>query len=369
VYEPRGHTRARRRPRRRCGEPPHAHRDAGACQDLLRDALPAAHELRGRHGVRRPPGAPLNPEIAKRLSALRRENPEWESWLGLLEAALEEVESGTAWRAAVPPPVTDGLVKAPCLHGAEIELDGRTVRQWLRSLLKLARRGAEPAAASLEHLKSRRLDGIGLLEAAVRQHDGRIDGIAAAAGVAPQALRVVAQTASLPLLHACGAGLAHGVQASWWEGYCPVCGAWPALAELRGLDRKRWLRCGRCGVGWEAAWLRCPFCGETGHEHLGYLAPEGDEESWKIEVCKSCKGYVKAVTTVRAVPAWAVPIDDLAMVHLDVLALERGYQRPARPGFEVDVRIRERRAHGLGAWLGFKGKGDGGRGKGATSRT
>ena len=329
--------------------------------------MPASHVLQRRDVGGRPLGTPLT-EVSERLARIRRDNPEWESWLGLLEAALAQVMDGSAWRAAVPRPAASRMVKVPCLHETEISLDGRAVRRWLRSLLKVARAGAEPGAASLARLRALRLDGIGLLEAAVRQQDARIDEMAAAGAADPHALRVVAQMAAMPLLQACGAGLGGEAPAAWWEGYCPVCGAWPALAESRGLDRKRWLRCGRCGTGWEAAWLRCPFCGENRHEQLGYLAPEGDQETWKIEVCHTCKGFVKAMTSVRAIPAWAVPLDDLATVHLDVVALERGYQRPERPGFEVEVRIRERRPAGLMGWLGWPRtgkKGEGERGKGA----
>ena len=52
------------------------------------------------------------------------------------------------------------------------------------------------------------------------------------------------------------------------EGYCPVCGAWPAFAEMRGIERSRYLRCGRCGGGWQAQCLSCSYCGMTDHEEL-----------------------------------------------------------------------------------------------------
>lgn len=106
--------------------------------------------------------------------------------------------------------------------------------------------------------------------------------------------------------------------------------------------------------GWEASWLRCPFCNEVRHDKLGYLGPENGDENWKIETCKTCQGYVKAVATVHPTPAWGVLLDDLATVHLDCAALERGYRRPERPGYQVEIRLREKRSTGLAAWLGFK---------------
>src|SRR5207302_1296419 len=80
--------------------------------------------------------------------------------------------------------------------------------------------------------------------------------------------------AAVPLLQACARGLASQIPASWWEGYCPVCGAWPVVAEYTGLERKRQLRCGRCGTGWAIPLLRCVFCDEIEHDNLAYLTPE-----------------------------------------------------------------------------------------------
>ena len=59
----------------------------------------------------------------------------------------------------------------------------------------------------------------------------------------------------------------------------------------------------------------------------------------KVEVCDTCKGYLKGVTTVRPLAAWAILLDDLMTVHLDVAALERGYQRPERPGHALEARL------------------------------
>jgi FdhE protein len=191
----------------------------------------------------------------------------------------------------------------------------------------------------------RRIDGLALLEAAVCHDDARIDALAAAGDAEPHALRVLGQMAALPLLQACARGLASELPATWWEGYCPLCGAWPVVAEYTGLERKRQLRCGRCGTGWAIPLLRCVFCDETDHDKLGYLTPEAGEQTRKIEVCHSCKGYVKGFTTVRALPPWAILLDDLTTVPLDVAALERGYRRPERPGYSLEVRI-----EGRGGW-------------------
>ena len=50
---------------------------------------------------------------------------------------------------------------------------------------------------------------------------------------------------------------------------------------------------------------------------------------------------MKAEPTVRELPWWGVLLDDVATVALDVAALDRGYHRPERPGFELDVKVVE----------------------------
>lgn len=273
----------------------------------------------------------LDADQAKRLADVRQKQPESATWLALVEAALAESQDATTWDAAVPAPEHDRPARAPLLHRAEITVNPRSVSRFTRRLAKLA--GLNGAA--------HRLDPIDLLEAAIRQDDARIDSLAASD---PATLRVVAQVAAVPLLRACARAIGSEVSPAWWEGYCPLCSAWPTLAEFRGLERKRWLRCGRCGTGWEVPWLRCPFCAETRHENLGYLAPEEGETTRKVEVCDTCKGYVKAEPTVRELPWWGVLMDDVATVALDVAALDRGYHRPERPGFGLEVTIVPRRS-------------------------
>jgi formate dehydrogenase maturation protein FdhE len=262
---------------------------------------------------------PRNVDVERRVAEVRRDQPEAEAWLGILEAALAESENGGAWDATVPRPLPPPgrPVRAPLLYRAHITLDEGQIRKWVRHLAAAARAHVGP------------VDGTTLFAAGVRQDD-----------LESPALRVVAQMAVLPFFHACARMLANELPVSWWEGYCPLCGAWPLLSEYVGLERKRQLRCGRCGTGWAIPLLRCVFCDQTDHEQLGYLTPEGTgEDMRKVEVCHSCKGYLKGLATVRALAPGAILLDDLSTVYLDVVALERGYVRPERPGYALEVQL------------------------------
>src|SRR5881397_1338670 len=77
-----------------------------------------------------------NVALLERVAAVRRDNPESEAWLGLLDAALDESENSATWDAAVPTGA-ERPIKAPVLSHAQITLDGRAARRWVRRLLQL----------------------------------------------------------------------------------------------------------------------------------------------------------------------------------------------------------------------------------------
>ena len=114
----------------------------------------------------------------------------------------------------------------------------------------------------------------------------------------------------------------------WIRGYCPVCGSWPLLAELRGLEQFRILRCGLCAAQWQFSRLRCPFCELSDHHQVGYFHIEGEEAKLRVATCDQCRGYVKTVSTLSALDPRAILVTDLATIHLDLAAVERRYSRP-----------------------------------------
>ena len=156
-------------------------------------------------------------------------------------------------------------------------------------------------------------------------------------------LRGLAPLIAMPLLHACRRAWARHVPADWSAGYCPICGGWPALAEIRGLDGTRHLRCGRCGSDWRTEPSRCPFCGgERDHE----------QRVPAIEVCDGCNGYVKTFTMLQGCQPDTVMLEDLATVHFDVAALEHGYTRPSGAGYPLEVTVTDKGA--AGRFFGWK---------------
>jgi FdhE protein len=113
----------------------------------------------------------------------------------------------------------------------------------------------------------------------------------------------------------------------WNRGNCPICGAVCLLGELRGNHLAKHLRCGRCGADWPYRRLQCLYCGNEDSQSLGYLSEGQDDSAMRVEVCDKCLGYLKVIVSFDPTPANLLPIEDLATLHLDYLALKRGYAR------------------------------------------
>ncbi len=106
-------------------------------------------------------------------------------------------------------------------------------------------------------------------------------------------------------------------EASWPHGDCPVCGAAPALAESRGLEQRRFLRCDRCGAGWPSSRIRCPFCGENNHHALRTLFAEADQARCRLVLCDGCGGRLKVITCLAPLSRPGLILAQFTMLYLD----------------------------------------------------
>lgn len=282
----------------------------------------------------------ISGDARERLSNLAQTTPEWEAWLRLLGVTLEAIQD-PVWDKCVPDvDAGDGARGAPLLEGATLEVDPRHVHRWVTRLLTMATEAGGMDGSALSRITSSdATESVYLIEAAVQQDSARLTELALKAGSQPGALAATASLAAMPLLQACGRRLTGQAPRTWSHGYCPICGAWPAMAELRGLERERRMRCSGCGGDWSLPSLQCPYCNNKDFRKLGSLLPEENFEARKADTCEVCKGYVKTISTLMAQPPDSVALEDLATVDLDVAALERGYSRPPQTGWSLSVHV------------------------------
>jgi hypothetical protein len=202
--------------------------------------------------------------------------------LARLEAEALRAVSAGGWDDGAPaldPQQAEQGV--PLLHGQVLRVDGDAQRRLLVRLAELtgqtsAGRSADamPIARAVEHGA---FDAVALLACTVTQDGDGFQRLNESAGLDATLLATLAQVAALPLLLACGrrAGPLLG-EARWQAGFCPVCAAWPTLAEMRGLARDHFLRCGRretsCGAGCDTLLDVLRASRDQQHiEHVGIL--------------------------------------------------------------------------------------------------
>jgi FdhE protein len=113
-------------------------------------------------------------------------------------------------------------------------------------------------------------------------------------------------------------------RSEWSEGYCPVCGKEPKIGQIRGEDG-RFLFCNQCGFEWHYLRIKCPFCGNEEQQSLAYFTVEGDEQ-YRVDVCNECKRYIKIVDFRESKREPNLDVEDIATLHLDILANEEGYE-------------------------------------------
>ena len=302
---------------------------------------------------------------------LRRRRTEWAPWLAVIAEVVHEI-GRREWDAAVPSAAESRGAVVPGLAGAEITLPASAARRFLERLIRVASRSESPKLSTLRGARAADLDALVVFTASVRQDTDAIAAAAAGPGVDAEALQAVAALLSIPFLHACARRFTSSISPGWVQGYCPVCGSWPAFAEVRGIERTRSYRCGRCGAEWHARALCCPYCETIDHDELVALVPEngavtarraqraceGEERGdgvpasdragvWggapsEIAACTRCRGYVKTFTTLQGCAPANVMLEDLGSVELDIAALAQGYSRRAGAGYDLAIRVTNR---------------------------
>ncbi len=146
---------------------------------------------------------------------------------------------------------------------------------------------------------------------------------------APRLLSFLAQASLTPSLRAAAEAVADKAKLDTvnTNGHCPVCGSLPYISSLREKEGYRYMSCSFCHSDYRAKRLACAYCGEDNQQHLEYFESK-DEPGYRVELCHSCKRYVKTADF-RNFDRLCVPaLDDLESLALDIRAVEEGYSRP-----------------------------------------
>lgn len=122
----------------------------------------------------------------------------------------------------------------------------------------------------------------------------------------------------------------------WSKGNCPICGSQPDMALLRPKDPEPseylvsksgqlWLHCSLCAHQWRFLRSKCPYCGDTEPGNLMYF-DVCDRKDERVYACNKCKHYYPCLDTTNRPLAAGMHLGSLALIHLDVVAQERGFK-------------------------------------------
>ncbi|MDX1524533.1 MAG: formate dehydrogenase accessory protein FdhE [Anaerolineae bacterium] len=263
-----------------------------------------------------------NPELEKAVDF-------YEELLPLLYAARPTLDGLTLNIEAAQAKLREGV---PLLWGEFRTADTLAVEPDLELFMTLCRLATEGGNQAGEILMRAVLDGELNLKAAL-SHTLTLDRaglttLARSLNVDLDLLEATTRYVLSPITWAYAGAFDQALDFGHWQrGYCPVCGDWPVLGELRGRDRLRYLRCGRCGLGWKFKRLQCVWCDNTNKKELSFLF-DPDQPTWRVEICDYCRGYVKTIITFDPLEADMLPVYDLKTMLMDQMAVNEGYKRP-----------------------------------------
>ena len=132
-------------------------------------------------------------------------------------------------------------------------------------------------------------------------------------------------TAAKPVLEKRRRAIKEQLEASGWDkGYCPCCGAFPAVAVIYEKIPQRWLHCSQCGYDWRFSRVVCPYCSYESQQEMPYFFVEGKEQETAF-VCEKCKKYLITINHISDMEKHDPDVLAMGMTHLDLLMQQRGF--------------------------------------------
>ncbi|MHC4713000.1 MAG: formate dehydrogenase accessory protein FdhE [Planctomycetota bacterium] len=217
----------------------------------------------------------------------------------------------------------------PALEPGDITADWPLFDGLLERIGELSRRYSEAAgsAGSPPAISGRPVEWHERLLKGLLQKKDLLAETADEAGVSVEMLAFLACQALTPFLESYAESLkGHIDDTAWVRGNCPICGGEPLMGRFEKETGKRLLQCHLCRTDWAFKRMECPFCGNSDQEKMRFFSEEGDRVH-RVEVCDVCKAYLKVVDLRETERAVVLFVENLATIHLDLVAKREGFQR------------------------------------------
>ncbi|MGI9513935.1 MAG: formate dehydrogenase accessory protein FdhE [Anderseniella sp.] len=210
----------------------------------------------------------------------------------------------------------------------DLVLDAQASRRLFSSLCRVGEAANEYFAGQVQKINEIMSSGALDIDSLIASWNKprKIEQAAATAGIDARVLSFLVANCARPSIEAARDLYLAGVELETWKKvYCPACGSLPALNVLKGEPVQRCSICTKCGCEWPGDRLACAICGDRGKDTRSYFHAE-DEEAYRIDVCDNCRNFVKTIDLTKTDAPDPV-LEDLATLHLDVIAVKKGYSR------------------------------------------
>jgi FdhE protein len=274
-------------------------------------------------------------KLRERIRQIKKKRPGYGEILGFYQKVKEAQEKVKASLKIEPIKLKkewkELLVKEgfSLIQKEDFPVDTEASNQLFQTLCQIGKDAnphmAEQAIKIKEVIENKKIDLKKLLRQGAKGQ--KIEQVADESGLDKTVFLFLIQSSIRPSIEAGVEQLRNEVDPeTWLKGYCPLCGSFPSLSLLKEEVGKRYLLCSFCGYQWRIERLICPFCNNQEQRSLQYLCGEG-EESYRIDLCDKCHQYIKTIDY-RNLEESDPSLEDLATLHLDILASQKGYKRP-----------------------------------------
>lgn len=263
-----------------------------------------------------------------------REKPEYGDILPLFQALFNLIdgqEERTGIRFNQPVEHVQEKVRNgfPLLAPEHLEIDPAQAAAFLTAvidtMLQVSREGTDQLHRLRHAVASGTLDLQLLFAGCLSRERTALEEAAVALQVSSPLVEFILEVPLKTALESYAEAISPADVEGWAEGYCPICGSRAGMGEICGDDGKRFLSCSSCFFKWPYKRLKCPYCGNDDPETLSYfMVGEGPS---RVDVCRTCSRYLKTRDARLGNADVPLEAEDLATIHLDLLAGKEGFER------------------------------------------
>ncbi len=276
--------------------------------------------------------------LRNRAQQLKEKRPGYATLLDFYVAIREAQQQSKPRVQVVSAKPANGSTAAsafPLTGDAGFPVDIKSSVSLFDKLCRLGNTANQYLASQVKSIKQAIADGKLNLEALLAGgcRAGSVEQTAVNQGLDAQVLSFLVVNSTRPSIEAARDQLLKGVKSNEWrECSCPVCSSPPVLSLLEGDPARRHSLCSYCGHRWRVDRVSCSCCGNSDPDSLHSFFDE-DEKTCRIDLCDKCHQYMKTIECGNLEESDPV-LEDLATLHLDVVAIEKGYARTV-PNFWI----------------------------------